>query len=87
MDIKTGQKNQEEPSLLRRSVDGRILGGVAAGLAKYLSLDLTLVRIFIAVSFLSGAGLAMYVAAWLLIPEEGSEMAIADGFLNHARSA
>ena len=86
MDIKTSQKNQEEPGLLRRSVEGRILGGVAAGLAKYFSLDLTLVRIVVALSFLSGAGVAIYLAAWLLIPEEGSEVAIADGFLNHARS-
>jgi phage shock protein C len=86
MDIKTSQKNQEEPRLLRRSVEGRMLGGVAAGLAKHFALDVKFVRIVVAVSFLSGAGVAIYLAAWLLIPEEGSEVAIADGFLNDVRS-
>jgi phage shock protein PspC (stress-responsive transcriptional regulator) len=86
VDIKTNQKSQEEPRLLRRSVEGRMLGGVAAGLAKHFALDVTLVRIVVAVSFLSGAGVAIYVAAWLLIPEEGSEVAIADGFLYDVRS-
>jgi phage shock protein C len=87
MDIKTNQKDQEEPRLLRRSVEGRMLGGVASGLAKHFALDLTFVRIVVALSFFSGAGIAIYLAAWLLIPEEGSDVAIADGFLNHARSA
>ncbi len=38
MNIRTNQ-SQEEPRLLRRPADGRILGGVAAGLATYFALD------------------------------------------------
>jgi phage shock protein C len=84
MDITTNQTNQEETRLLRRSRDGSMLAGVAAGLAEYLDVDVTLVRIgLVALTFLGGAGVPLYVAAWLLIPEEGSEVAIAGEILSH----
>lgn len=86
MNIKTNQ-SQEEPRLLRRPSEGRILGGVAAGLAAYFSLDVAHVRIIlVALSFLGGAAVPLYLAAWLLIPEEGSDTAIADEVLTHAGS-
>ena len=84
MNIRTNQ-SQEEPRLLRRPSGGRILGGVAAGLARYFAIDVTHVRIIlIALSFLGGATVPLYLAAWLLIPEEGSDTAIADEVLNRA---
>jgi phage shock protein C len=86
MNIKTNQ-SREEPRLLRRPADGRILGGVAAGLAGYFALDVTHVRIIlVALSFLGGAAVPLYLAAWILIPAEGSDTAIADDILNHAGS-
>jgi phage shock protein C len=86
MNIRTNQ-SQEEPRLLRRPADGRILGGVAAGLATYFTLDVAHVRIIlVALSFLAGAAVPLYLAAWLLIPAEGSGTAIADEVLNHADS-
>jgi phage shock protein C len=86
MNIRTNQ-SQEEPRLLRRPADGRILGGVAAGLARYFALDVAHVRIIlVALSFLGGAAVPLYLAAWVLIPEEGSDTAIADGVFNHAGS-
>jgi phage shock protein C len=84
MNIRTNQ-SQEEPRLLRRPSGGRILGGVAAGLAAYFALDVVHVRIIlVALSFLAGAAVPLYLAAWLLIPAEGSDTAIADEVLNHA---
>jgi phage shock protein PspC (stress-responsive transcriptional regulator) len=84
MNIRTNQ-SQEQPRLLRRPSGGRILGGVAAGLAAYFALDVTHVRIIlVALSFLGGAAVPLYLAAWLLIPEEGSDTAIADEVLNRA---
>ena len=84
MNIRTNQ-SQEQPRLLRRPSGGRILGGVAAGLATYFALDVTHVRIvLVALSFLGGAAVPLYLAAWLLIPEEGSDTAIADEVLNRA---
>jgi phage shock protein PspC (stress-responsive transcriptional regulator) len=86
MNIRTNQ-SQEGPRLLRRPAGGRILGGVAAGLAAYFDLDVAHVRIIlVALSFVGGAAVPLYLAAWLLIPEEGSDTAIADEVLTHATS-
>jgi len=83
----TQQENRQDGRLLRRSLDGRILGGVAAGLARYFSVDVTHVRIaLVALSFLGGAGVPLYLAAWALIPADGSGIAIADEVLNHVAS-
>jgi phage shock protein C len=67
---------------LRRSADGRMLAGVAGGIARYLDADVTLVRVIIAaLALLNGLGLALYVAAWLLIPEEGEEQSLAASWI------
>jgi phage shock protein PspC (stress-responsive transcriptional regulator) len=64
--------------LLRRPVADRMLGGVAAGIADYLGVDETLVRIaFVVLTFIGGAGVPVYVAGWLLIPEEGCDQSLA----------
>ena len=63
---------------LRRPVEGRLLGGVAAGLARYLNADINLVRIgFVLLAFLGGAAIPVYILAWLLIPEDGAAQSIA----------
>ena len=63
---------------LRRSADDRMLAGVARGIARYLDADVTLIRVIIAaLALFSGAGVALYIAAWLLIPEDGEDQAIA----------
>jgi phage shock protein C len=59
---------------LRRPVHGRMLAGVAAGIADYFGVDATIVRIALVVAtFFGGAGIAVYLAGWLLIPEEGTD--------------
>ncbi len=55
-----------------------MLAGVCAGLAGYFGFDVTIVRVaFAAFTFLGGAGIPVYLACLLLIPEEGSEQSIA----------
>jgi phage shock protein C len=82
MSIKADQTEQESPRRLRRSADGRALGGIAAGFATFFALDVTHVRIaFVVLALVGGAGLPVYLAAWTLIPEEGSDTAIVDGLL------
>ena len=57
---------------LTRSSD-RIIAGVAGGLAKYLDVDASIVRIVTALVVLfTGIGPVLYIAAWLLLPEEGT---------------
>jgi phage shock protein C len=61
-------------SRLYRSTSEAMLGGVAAGLANYFKIDVTLVRAgFVILTFFSAGwfGLA-YLAMWLLIPAPGT---------------
>lgn len=57
---------------LRRSTDDRWLGGVCGGLADYLGVDATLVRLLVAAGTLLGAGslILAYIVAWVVIPSE-----------------
>jgi phage shock protein PspC (stress-responsive transcriptional regulator) len=71
---------------LHRGGDGRMLAGVAAGLADYFDVDPTLVRIgFVALAFLGGLAIPLYLAGWLLIPEEGADSSVAEELLHHER--
>jgi phage shock protein C len=64
---------------LERPLEGRMLGGVAAGIADFLGVDPTIVRIVFAVLTVvgGGAGVVLYLAGWLLIPEEGRDQSMA----------
>jgi phage shock protein C len=71
---------------LRRAYDGRMLAGVCAGLADYLAIDVTIVRVAFAVfTFLGGAAIPAYLACLLLIPEEGSDQSLASSLLDSVR--
>ena len=72
---------------LRRSTDDRMLAGVVGGLARYLDVDATLVRIaFVVLTVVGGAGVPLYLASWLLIPEDGADQSIAASFLDSRRN-
>jgi phage shock protein PspC (stress-responsive transcriptional regulator) len=61
---------------LERSRDDRILSGVCGGIARYFGVDATVVRIIaVGLTVLGGAGVLLYIAALLLMPEEGAEAA------------
>jgi len=57
-------------NLVRRR-DDRMVAGVCSGVADYLGLDPTLVRLLTVVLaiFSVGAAAVAYVAAWILMPE------------------
>jgi phage shock protein C len=64
---------------LHRPAHDRMIAGVGAALAEYFDVDVTIVRIAIAVlTVFGGAGVVLYIAGWLLIPNEGSERSIAN---------
>lgn len=69
-----------------------MLAGVAASIARYTGIDVSIVRVALAVFALAGllgmpwflaglplylAGIPLYLAGWLLIPEEGRDQSIA----------
>src|SRR5688500_16390494 len=59
---------------LERPHDGRMLSGAAVGIARHVNVDPILIRLgFIVGVFAGGFGIVAYLAAWLLIPEEGRE--------------
>jgi phage shock protein PspC (stress-responsive transcriptional regulator) len=67
---------------LYRPFDDRMLAGVAAGVARYFDIDVTIVRIVFAVlAVVGGAGVPLYLAGWLLIPDEDAEQSIASAFI------
>lgn len=66
---------------LSRPMQDRMLGGVAAGIARYLNVDVTVIRILFAVlAVFGGAAVPVYLAGWLLIPEDGEDQSIAAGW-------
>jgi phage shock protein PspC (stress-responsive transcriptional regulator) len=61
--------NAIRSSGLRRS-QRRLLGGVLAGIAEKLGIDVVFVRIvFIVLCFLPGPAVLAYVVAWALLPD------------------
>jgi phage shock protein C len=60
-----------EPRRLYRSRDERIIGGVCGGLGEYLNTDPTIIRIlFVIITLFGFAGGFLYLAMWLIVPEE-----------------
>ena len=54
---------------LARHEDGKVIAGVAAGVADHLGVDRNLVRVaFVVLGVLSGFGIVAYVAGWVLLP-------------------
>src|SRR3954454_10917536 len=73
------------PRRLYRSRDERLLGGVCGGLAEYFGIDPVIVRIIaVALVFAGGAGFLAYIAAWLLVPEQGADTTAEGGLTARA---
>jgi phage shock protein PspC (stress-responsive transcriptional regulator) len=78
--------SSERPAL-RRPFEDRMLAGVAAGLARYFGVDATIVRIaFVVLTVVGGAGIPLYLAGLLLIPDEGSDQSIAGSIIESLQS-
>jgi phage shock protein C len=61
----------ERTRKLYRSQTDVKLAGVCGGLADYLEMDATLIRIvFVALALLGGSGAAIYIAMWLIVPKQ-----------------
>ena len=59
---------------LRRDRRSKVIAGVCGGLGRHLDIDPVVFRILFAVlSFVGGIGLLAYAAAWLFVPQEGSD--------------
>ena len=66
---------EEDKSMkkLYRNPDGKVIAGVSQGLAKFLDIDITVVRVLFVLSiFLGGTGLLVYAVLWIILPEATS---------------
>jgi phage shock protein C len=71
---------------LYRLKDGRIVAGLCAGLAAYLGIDATLVRLgFALLTAFGGLGVLLYLCAWIVIPDETDGASIAESFAGQRR--
>lgn len=54
---------------LYRDDDNKVIGGVASGLAAYLNLDITLVRVILLALLIAGSlGFWLYIFIWIIAP-------------------
>ena len=80
-----GHDHSHELRLHRRR-GGRMLGGVAVGLADYFDVDPVLVRVgFVVLTFVGGLAVPLYLAGWALIPDEDTDTSIAEDILARER--
>ena len=59
---------------LYRNTSNKMIAGVCSGLAEYINIDPTIVRLIWALIALSGAGIIAYLIAALIIPEKPSDI-------------
>ncbi len=66
------QKTKANTKKLIRPIKGRRFAGVAAAFANYFDIDVTLVRVILALTLIPGGfpGLVIYLLCWLIIPSE-----------------
>jgi phage shock protein PspC (stress-responsive transcriptional regulator) len=72
---------------VRRSTHDRKVSGLAGGLARVWHIDPLLVRIGFAILALSGGiGVVLYLAGWLMVPEEGRQTSYLDQAVPQSRN-
>ena len=59
---------------LYRNTEQKMIAGVCSGIADYINIDPTLVRLLWALVGLSGAGIVAYIICALIIPEKPSDI-------------
>jgi phage shock protein PspC (stress-responsive transcriptional regulator) len=65
----------ESRKKLYRNPKDRLVGGVASGMAYYLGIDTTIMRlIWLLVIFLTGIGVLAYIILWILLPNAGDRI-------------
>jgi phage shock protein C len=77
------QNNGSKDKRLLRPRKGRLVAGVAAGLAEYFGVDVNLVRLGFGVfTIFYGLGVLVYLVAWAILPEEGEDNSIFESFVH-----
>ena len=64
--------NQQPARKLTRSMTDKMIAGVCGGIAQYLGVDATLIRLVFGILVLAGIlpGVLAYIVAWIVMPAE-----------------
>jgi phage shock protein PspC (stress-responsive transcriptional regulator) len=64
-------QDKPAPKKLTRNTSDKMIAGVCSGLADYLNVDVTIVRLgFVALTIVTGGvGAIAYAAGWIVVPE------------------
>jgi phage shock protein C len=81
-----GMNEQNGNKRLIRPRSGRMLAGVCSGIAEYTGIDVNVIRVVFVVLGLLAWGVLIYLAAWIVIPEEGEDGSIAENLINKTRN-
>jgi phage shock protein PspC (stress-responsive transcriptional regulator) len=67
---------------------GRMVAGVCAGISDYFGIDPNIVRLLLVLVtvFTFGGGALVYLAAWVVVPEEGETQSIMESYLSKKRA-
>jgi phage shock protein C len=67
-----GRTGYYAPRRLTRLMYDKSVAGVCSGIARYLDIDVTLVRIAVIAGIIlsGGLGLLVYIAAWIIMPKD-----------------
>lgn len=68
MENTTIPTDTEMPKRLFRDVNNKVFGGVAAGLASNLNIDVILIRLLFIITGFAGFGILAYFLMWIFIP-------------------
>jgi len=77
----------DAPPRAYRRTEGRVIAGVAGGIADHLGVSDTVVRlVLIATTVSGGFGILIYAALWFLMPQAPETVPVAPGLAAHTRS-
>lgn len=80
------ENNGSGSKRLVRTKNGRMVAGVASGLAAYFGVDVNLVRLAFGVfTVFYGLGILLYLIAWAILPDEEEGVSILESFINRNR--
>lgn len=81
-----GPRGLRNPQAWHRDYDDRRIAGVCLSLAHNLEISVTAVRLaFIVLALIHGAGLILYAALWVLLPDRAGEPATLDRWIREGK--
>ncbi len=72
-----GAPAQGPPARLTRDIQNKKIAGVCAGFARYMDVDVVLMRvIWLALALCTGVGFIAYIVAWIIMPKDVAAAAV-----------